>query len=333
MERHFKNLEKLHQQFIDIFFIQQKNTQETAALLNVNPKIIQQLKKELDTVWRPITEVRDKWKSKEIGGSFWDFYHWVKTTEKCCHYCKITQEELNQLHKIGINNKRTTRGRTLEIDRKISEEKYDNFSNLTYACYWCNNAKTDTFTEEEFLIIGKSISYVWKQRLANREVNLPQNTTMKTIIDKPSNIPADLFDQLLKLVEEGAQVDPDGLEERIINADLIAISVNGNAIVSMATLKNPAISYRDKVFKSANVGENKGLYEKELGYIVTNPDYEGQGHCQRLLNEFMPYIAAYKIFATTRKDAMAHILTKLGFQKFGDIFKNDLQLLIYSGKK
>ena len=148
----------------------------------------------------------------------------------------------------------------MEIDRKISEEKYDNFSNLTYACYWCNNAKTDTFTEEEFLIIGKSISYVWKQRLANREVNLPQNTTMKTIIDKPSNIPADLFDQLLKLVEEGAQVDPDGLEERIINADLIAISVNGNAIVSMATLKNPAISYRDKVFKSANVGENKGLY-------------------------------------------------------------------------
>lgn len=221
----------------------------------------------------------------------------------------------------------------MEIDRKISEEKYDKFSNLTYACYWCNNAKTDTFTEEEFMIIGKSISYVWKQRLTNKEVNLPQNAPMKTIIDTPNNIPADLFDQLLKLVEEGAQIDPDGLEERIMNADLIAILVDGSTIVSTATLKNPATSYRNKVFKSSKVEESKDLFEKELGYIVTNPDYEGQGHCQRLLIEFMPHIENYKIFATTRKEAMAHILTKLRFQKFGDIYKQDIQLLIYNGKE
>jgi hypothetical protein len=64
-----------------------------------------------------------------------------------------------------LNNKRTTRGRTLEIDRKIADESYSNIANLTYSCYWCNNAKTDTFTEEEFKIIGQAIGSVWKQRL------------------------------------------------------------------------------------------------------------------------------------------------------------------------
>jgi hypothetical protein len=65
-----------------------------------------------------------------------------------------------------LNNKRSkTRGKTLELDRKIPNESYNNIENLALCCYWCNNAKTDTFTHEEFLIIGKSIGTIWQQRL------------------------------------------------------------------------------------------------------------------------------------------------------------------------
>jgi len=32
-------------------------------------------------------------------------------------------------------------------------------------CYWCNNAKTDEFTEEEFSKIGREIRNIWDDRL------------------------------------------------------------------------------------------------------------------------------------------------------------------------
>ena len=167
MERHLKHLNKLEQDFIETVYIQLKTYKQASELLMVDVSKIQQLNKDLESIWRPITKVRDKWKAKKVDGNFWDFYNWVKTAKECCNYCGVTQIELDKLHQIGISNKRTKRGRTLEIDRKIPNEQYINISNLTYSCYWCNNAKTDTFTEQEFKIIGKAISTVWKKRLDN----------------------------------------------------------------------------------------------------------------------------------------------------------------------
>lgn len=165
MERHLKQLNKQEQSFIDIVYIQLKSFKQASELLMVDFSIIQQLNRNLDSHWRPIAKIRNKWKSKKIEGNFWDFYNWIKTTKECCHYCGVTPAELDELHRIGIKNKRTTRGRVLEIDRKKPDENYSNIDNLTYSCYWCNNAKTDTFSEEEFKIIGDAVSRVWKQRL------------------------------------------------------------------------------------------------------------------------------------------------------------------------
>jgi hypothetical protein len=165
MDRTLKNLSKQQQDFINSVYIQLNTYEKAAELLNVDRKTISELNSSLEPIWRPITKARDKWKLKEIGGNFWDFYHWYLTADKCCYYCGVTEEELNELHKRGIKNKRSTRGKTLEIDRKIPDEPYSNIANLTYSCYWCNNAKTDTFSEEEFKIIGNAIGIVWKQRL------------------------------------------------------------------------------------------------------------------------------------------------------------------------
>jgi 5-methylcytosine-specific restriction endonuclease McrA len=176
MHRHLKHLSKEEQEFIDLVYIQTKTFKEVAEKLNIPYARVQQLNIELDETWRPIAKIKSKWKTKEtkdlkensdeyIKSNFWDFYDWLKTTPEECHYCGITPTKLDQLHLLKIVNKQPTRGRTLEIDRKRPDEKYSDLSNLTYACYWCNNAKTDTFTEEEFMIIGAAIAIVWKKRL------------------------------------------------------------------------------------------------------------------------------------------------------------------------
>lgn len=82
----------------------------------------------------------------------------------CCEYCGITVTDVERLVEKHQLYKKSLRGWTLEIDRKNSNYEYTK-DNCVMACYWCNNAKTDEFTYEEFKIIGKGIKKVWGSRL------------------------------------------------------------------------------------------------------------------------------------------------------------------------
>jgi hypothetical protein len=88
------------------------------------------------------------------------------TKDRSCEWCKITKHEINVLIEVGkIHTKRlSTRGRDMEVDRKEPNKGYED-GNLALCCYWCNNAKTDEFSEEEFIPIGEAIGDVFKKRL------------------------------------------------------------------------------------------------------------------------------------------------------------------------
>lgn len=51
------------------------------------------------------------------------------------------------------------RGKRLEVDRMDSRKSYTP-ENCVLACYPCNNAKSDVFSYEQFLEIGKGIGMV-----------------------------------------------------------------------------------------------------------------------------------------------------------------------------
>lgn len=102
------------------------------------------------------------------------FKTFLSSSEKC-HYCGITIETIRLLmsQKL-IKTKRifNGRGKSLEIDRKNSYGWYEP-TNIVPCCYWCNNAKTDEFTEEEFKTIAKGIKDVWNRRILKyKDMNL-----------------------------------------------------------------------------------------------------------------------------------------------------------------
>jgi len=101
----------------------------------------------------------------------YNLFQWWETTPKVCFYCSLPENALEDLHnQTGHINKRyPQRGKSLEIDRKQAELPYSNIQNLVLACYWCNNAKTDTFTEQEFHKLGQVIKKIWENRL-NRQL-------------------------------------------------------------------------------------------------------------------------------------------------------------------
>jgi hypothetical protein len=81
-----------------------------------------------------------------------------------CYYCDITLEEVELLVEKGQIFKKSERGWHFEIDRKKPNLEYS-VDNCEVACYWCNNAKTDEFDDEEFSPIGRKIGDVLRARL------------------------------------------------------------------------------------------------------------------------------------------------------------------------
>lgn len=124
--------------------------------------------KELEKIFKAKKEKTNQ-KGKVTAGfvnaTFEEFKRWFSSSnfEKGCHYCGTTNERTFELY----NRQRTKlrfdatrggkRGKRLELDRKDPSLHYDNLNNIVWCCYWCNNAKSNFFTQEEFMPIANAI--------------------------------------------------------------------------------------------------------------------------------------------------------------------------------
>lgn len=160
---------ELQHRYLKLAIVEQKKFDEIAQILQIDRKRVSELWDELKEPREKLSELRKIWKSKfkeTINTeSFWKFKEWYEKTERKCFYCGITENQISELFNKGELYTKRSRGRKLEIERLSPNEPYENLENLVFSCYWCNNAKTDTFTSDEFKIIGKEIGKIWKKRL------------------------------------------------------------------------------------------------------------------------------------------------------------------------
>ncbi|WP_018109419.1 hypothetical protein [Bacteroides propionicifaciens] len=165
--------EDLKVRFLRLAIIEQKKYDEIGEILKITKKDISRYWEDLKEEREHLSNIRKIWKVKynnpETTETFWDFKKWYDSVERKCYYCGITETEIEQLwKKEQTKNKALTernRGKKLEIERLSPKEPYHKIDNLVLSCYWCNNAKTDTFTAEEFKEIGETIGKIWKKRL------------------------------------------------------------------------------------------------------------------------------------------------------------------------
>lgn len=155
-------------QFLYLAVIKQKKYAEIEQLMGLN-------RQELSRMWDSLKEPREElsellriWKSKNQEfkeDEFEVFRQWTEKTPKECHYCKITVDQMDKLWVKDPKLTKRLRGKKLEIERIEPNKPYTEIKNLVYACYWCNNAKTDTFTHKEFIGVGKVFQKIWEDRL------------------------------------------------------------------------------------------------------------------------------------------------------------------------
>jgi hypothetical protein len=93
----------------------------------------------------------------------WHKYQHIKQKGKC-HYCKTDEHIISKLFETKYGNrKRLNRGLHLEVERRDSDTNIYDDDNCVLACYFCNNDKSDIFTESEFLKYLKNRNQFFKE--------------------------------------------------------------------------------------------------------------------------------------------------------------------------
>ena len=115
-----------------------------------------------------IQKIRDKYnsilnRSKSDFNNFKEFFDWYQNQEKECYYCKISQNNLEQLFNQRILISKKFNG-TLHIERFNSDKPYSK-SNCGLACAICNNAKSDFISKNDFeIFIAPAINKYLSQK-------------------------------------------------------------------------------------------------------------------------------------------------------------------------
>ena len=84
-----------------------------------------------------------------------EFVKWYEAQPKVCAYCGISEDKLMSLP--DVYNRNLTR---LSVDA-IDNNKDYSIDNIILACRRCNAVKSDFFTHDEMLKIGKIIKTHW----------------------------------------------------------------------------------------------------------------------------------------------------------------------------
>lgn len=107
---------------------------------------------------------KDKNDSFETMDVWCDWY--LKQPKNCC-YCGVSSESLKTIftdeNELWKNAARKNRGLRLEIERVDPKDSY-NTKNCKFACYICNNAKSEFLSTEDFKPVAKGIAELWKNK-------------------------------------------------------------------------------------------------------------------------------------------------------------------------
>jgi ribosomal protein S18 acetylase RimI-like enzyme len=139
----------------------------------------------------------------------------------------------------------------------------------------------------------------------------------------PSAFSGATLDRLVELITSGGESNNRSLITKLRKAHAIAFARVDGLPIGVAVIKRPVASYPVKVFTAAGVPELAENFQIELGYVMINPQYRGQGVGSKLLSLFGNHQAP--IYSTVRKDnaAMISLLQTAGFTQVGTPYKGE----------
>lgn len=139
----------------------------------------------------------------------------------------------------------------------------------------------------------------------------------------PSSFGQLTLTRLAELIASGNETNNKNINRNLHNAHAIAFARVDGYPVGVIVIKQPFATYKTKVFAAAGVPELDTEFNLELGYVMIDPRYRGQGVAQKLagLISSIPK----PMYSTTRSNntTMIHILQSMGFTQTGTSFRGE----------
>lgn len=144
--------------------VDDKLTEDNLTISEIDEKIEKWTKENKEFIKEIFNEYRILFITDYFPFSQFEELYPKNPEDRICTYCRITDKDIEMLDNNGKIYTKRTRGFSMEIDRIEPNKEYSP-DNCVLACYWCNNAKSDEFTLDEFIDhIGPGIQSVWKER-------------------------------------------------------------------------------------------------------------------------------------------------------------------------
>lgn len=147
----------------------------------------------------------------------------------------------------------------------------------------------------------------------------------KSIVAQPpgSFSEAELED-FIAMVRAGGEVGDTVLEQNIRSAKRLVFLRQGGCLRGIAALKNPLLSYREKIEEKTSIELKASQFPFELGYVFVLPSARRQGLSMELTDAALLASEGKGVFATSRtdNDGMHVTLGKFSFVKAGPTYKS-----------
>lgn len=127
-----------------------------------------------------------------------------------------------------------------------------------------------------------------------------------------------------ELVKKGDEVDPDGLEDRVRSARLLAFGSLDASLIAVCAIKHPHSGYRGDVFRKSGGGLSPQRFPVELGWLMVEEKFRRKGFGRRTLDALLGSLAE-NVYATSRgtNTEMHGLLNGYGFKRVGTPWRSE----------
>lgn len=143
-----------------------------------------------------------------------------------------------------------------------------------------------------------------------------------TVVREPAKLAGELLAEMVALLAAGGEIEVDGLEQRLKSAELVVLRSSGDRLIAMAAIKRPTLYYRNGVFRKAGLPPPSKSIDWELGYVVVDEEFRGNGLGPALVAVTAGQLAA-PLYSTSRSRTVQAALLALGFTQAGEPYTTD----------